>query len=246
MKTSAEYRASAREALTGHWLAAAAAGVIAVFFGAETFEYLPEREELERLYRGESPAIQALLFLLLALLAARVLFIFLTGGASKIGLSAYHLALVDGRAADIREALPRRDRLQRGIGMALRIAILQTLWSLLFVIPGIVKGFAYALTPYLLAEAPEMRVRDAMAESERRMMGHKWRLFCLRVSFFGWQMLEAAAMGFAIASLKGESWGILTLPLLLLALAGGCFLDAYRHTAEAAFVRDLPGGAAYA
>ncbi|MBR6909036.1 MAG: DUF975 family protein, partial [Lachnospiraceae bacterium] len=63
------------------------------------------------------------------------------------------------------------------------------LWSLLFIIPGIVKGYAYRLVPYILSENPSMSKDEALKESNRLMMGNKWKAFVLDLSFIGWNIL---------------------------------------------------------
>ena len=63
------------------------------------------------------------------------------------------------------------------------------LWSLLFIIPGIVKGYAYRLVPYILSENPSLSKDEALKESNRLMMGNKWKAFVLDLSFIGWNIL---------------------------------------------------------
>ncbi|MGM9738064.1 MAG: DUF975 family protein [Candidatus Cryptobacteroides sp.] len=72
------------------------------------------------------------------------------------------------------------------------------LWALLFIIPGIVKSFSYAMTPYILVEHPEMSANQAIDESRRMMRGHKFDLFYLYLSFIGWWILAifTAGIGF--------------------------------------------------
>ncbi|MCR5587073.1 MAG: DUF975 family protein [Lachnospiraceae bacterium] len=69
------------------------------------------------------------------------------------------------------------------------------LWSLLFVIPGIVKTYSYRMTPYILADRPELSANEAITESRRMMDGHKWDMFVLDLSFLGWQILSALTLG---------------------------------------------------
>ncbi len=64
------------------------------------------------------------------------------------------------------------------------------LWSLLFVIPGIIKSFSYFMVPYLLAENPDMDGDRALQLSSDMMVGHKMELFVLELSFIGWQILS--------------------------------------------------------
>ena len=69
------------------------------------------------------------------------------------------------------------------------------LWTLLFIIPGIVKSYEYQMIPYLLAENPQMSREQAFAESKRMMSGQKWRAFVLDLSFIGWNILSAMTLG---------------------------------------------------
>ena len=69
------------------------------------------------------------------------------------------------------------------------------LWTLLFIIPGIVKSYEYQMIPYLLADNPQMTKEQAFAESKRMMSGQKWRAFVLDLSFIGWNILSAITLG---------------------------------------------------
>ncbi len=69
------------------------------------------------------------------------------------------------------------------------------LWSLLFVIPGIVKFYEYRMVPYLLADCPDMPREDAFAISKELMTGNKWNAFVLDLSFFGWHILNTFTCG---------------------------------------------------
>ena len=69
------------------------------------------------------------------------------------------------------------------------------LWSLLFIVPGIIKAYQYRLVPYIMSENPEMSFRDAQAESARLMNGNKWKTFVLDLSFIGWDILSIFTWG---------------------------------------------------
>ena len=73
--------------------------------------------------------------------------------------------------------------------------ILIFLWSLLFIIPGIVKAYEYRMIPYLLADDPTMTKDRAFAESRAMMHGNKWRAFVLDLSFLGWHLLSLLTLG---------------------------------------------------
>lgn len=69
------------------------------------------------------------------------------------------------------------------------------IWSLLFIIPGIIKAFSYALTSYILADCPNVRAQDALKLSKLLMKGYKWKLFVLYLSFIGWDILNILTLG---------------------------------------------------
>lgn len=69
------------------------------------------------------------------------------------------------------------------------------LWTLLFIIPGIVKEYEYMMVPYLLAENPQMSKEEAFAASKQMMTGNKWKAFVLDLSFIGWHILSALTCG---------------------------------------------------
>ena len=69
------------------------------------------------------------------------------------------------------------------------------LWTLLFIIPGIIKAYAYAMTPYILVDNPELGPNEARLKSIEMMRGHKWKLFGLQLSFIGWFLLCLLSLG---------------------------------------------------
>ncbi len=69
------------------------------------------------------------------------------------------------------------------------------LWALLLIIPGIIKAFSYALTPYILLDEPELTAKQAIARSCEIMQGRRWKLFCLYLSFIGWGILCLLTFG---------------------------------------------------
>jgi len=69
------------------------------------------------------------------------------------------------------------------------------LWTLLLVVPGIVKGYEYMMVPYILAENPGMDRKEVFQISKEMMNGQKWNAFVLDLSFLGWQILSACTCG---------------------------------------------------
>lgn len=69
------------------------------------------------------------------------------------------------------------------------------LWTLLLIVPGIIKTYAYRLVPYIVSENPEIETSEALALSSQLTEGHKWDMFVLDLSFLGWQILGALLFG---------------------------------------------------
>ena len=80
----------------------------------------------------------------------------------------------------------------------LLVSLYTFLWSLLFIIPGIIKSYSYAMTPYILLDRPELSPTEAIKESEKMMNGHKMDLFILDLSFIGWILLSMLTCGILI------------------------------------------------
>lgn len=96
------------------------------------------------------------------------------------------------------------------------------LWALLFVIPGIIKGYAYSQSFYIYKDLSEhtdtqgLSANNYITESKLLMQGHKGRLFYIDLSFIGWEILAGLSLGI-----------------------GYLFLEPYKNATKAAFYRDL-------
>ena len=102
----------------------------------------------------------------------------------------------------LNEDTPIRDVLyafDNGYMNAVKILFMRNLktflWSLLLIIPGIVKAYEYRMIPYLLAENPELTSEEAFRLSRELMDGQKWNAFVLDWSFIGWHILSACTFG---------------------------------------------------
>ena len=143
---------------------------------------------------------------------------FILGSVVEVGYARFNLNLTAGEAPSF-ETLFSYFPHWKTIALA---QLLQTvyifLWTLLLVIPGIVAGYTYAMTGYILAEHPDMEPSEALKASKAMMEGNRWRLFCLQFSFIGWSILCALTFGL-----------------------GNLALRPYREAADAAFYRELTG-----
>ena len=99
------------------------------------------------------------------------------------------------------------------------------LWSLLFIIPGIVKAYEYRMIPYLLTDDPTLTRQQAFQISKKMMDGHKWNAFVLDLSFIGWHILGAMTFGilevFYVAPYQFSTNAALYRKLLWLSQPGG-------------------------
>ena len=77
----------------------------------------------------------------------------------------------------------------------LMMSIFVFLWSLLLVIPGIIKAYAYSMAFYIKSDNPSYNWKQCLDESQKMMDGHKWQLFCLQFSFIGWAILCIFTLG---------------------------------------------------
>lgn len=132
----------------------------------------------------------------------------------QYGIANMALRGADHRQLAVGDAFIGFNQFGRAFGCGFLTTLFVLLWSLLLIIPGIIKAFSYMLTPYIVLENPQMPVMAAIDESRRLMDGNKWRAFLLGLSFIGWWLL-----------------GILTLGLLYL------WLHPYQSITFAAFYR---------
>ena len=69
------------------------------------------------------------------------------------------------------------------------------LWTLLLIVPGIIMSYAYAMTPYIMKDNPEMGAMECIKKSKAMMNGYKWKLFLLDLGFIGWILLACITFG---------------------------------------------------
>lgn len=84
------------------------------------------------------------------------------------------------------------------ISAGISIYVYTFLWSLLFVIPGIVASYSYSMTYYILLDNPEMNSKQAIEKSKQMMNGNKKDLFFLDLTFIGWILLGVISCGIGL------------------------------------------------
>ena len=130
----------------------------------------------------DSPAILHLIGLVLFILALP-----LTWGYQTLFLGAVRGG--EATAKDMFEGY-NKELFSRVLTTTLLYYVYIFLWCLLLIIPGFIKSYSYAMTPYILKDNPEMKNNAAIEESMRMMDGHKLELFLLDLSFIGWAILS--------------------------------------------------------
>lgn len=262
MKYAADFRAEARDALRGRWPVAILTGFVASLIGANIATggggggNSNSDSDSTRMLIEEFTATDFWLqfrAVIIGLIVALVIWLIITiviGGAGKLGYAIFNLKLVDNKEVEFKDLFSQFHRLGDGFFMNFLVGLYTVLWTLLFVIPGIIKTYSYAMTPYILAENPGMTATEAITESRRIMDGNKWRLFCLSFSFIGWALLCATPLLIALGILVGiavRTMSLVTLlwiiPLSIPLSIGSLFLTPYQETTYAAFYRDISGTA---
>lgn len=239
MKYAADFRSIARNALSGRWAIAVIAGLIASLLGAVAsngpevklnisdnganvaFEFAGQ--QIYTSGSGWNEALSGLLisgasFIILAALVMAVVY-FVLGSIIEVGYAKFNLDLVD------RQKEPELGTLfgffthwKTTAAARFLQGLYVFLWSLLFIIPGIVAGYSYAMTSYILADNPELTASEAIERSKQMMTGNRFRLFCLQFSFIGWDILCSLTLGI-----------------------GNLWLRPYKQAATAAFYREISG-----
>lgn len=251
MKVSADYRMLALDALRGKWKTAVLTGIAASALGATIVSGTSSVTSNSNQYDGidfemfSQPNGGHLLAVLLTGIVLWGIFTLIVGGAVRLGYARFNLNLADGKDTTFSDLFSQKDRLWDGFCMKFLQGLYIALWSLLLVIPGIVKTYSYAMTPYIMAEHPSLTANEAITESRRIMDGNKWRLFCLDFSFIGWELLCALPMyaGYFLFlnNFSGsEAMAISIVLLLAIPLSiGFFFVRPYEEAAWATFYRDI-------
>ncbi len=84
------------------------------------------------------------------------------------------------------------------VGTMFLRSVYLVLWTLLLIIPGIIKSYAYRMVPYILADNPSIGAKRAIELSNEMTKGEKWKIFVLELSFIGWYLLGLLALGIGI------------------------------------------------
>lgn len=171
MKTNQDYKNAALAALKGHWTPAVLLTLL-IFVISLIPTFLAESDST-----------------LVLLLSAAITFCVMV--PLSVGIyAAFRMLLNSGDSNLINNSFKVGfGNWGHHVGGMLLMTVYVFLWTLLLIIPGLIKSFSYALTPFILADKPELSANEAIELSMKMMDGHKLDLLILYLSFIGWYIL---------------------------------------------------------
>ena len=217
------YRRIARDSLAGNWGRSILVAFVAALLGgtASTAGGSINLEDYQQLMQYEF--LVPILKVLAVYTTIASIVSFILGGAVQLGYCTYLLKQYDNSEPKFADLFSHfSTNFGGGFCLKLLTSIYITLWSMLLIIPGIVKAYAYSMAPYIMAENPHLTAGQCLAESQALMKGHKFELFLLDLSFIGWILLSALTLGI-----------------------GSILLTPYTSAARTAFYRDIAPGHIY-
>lgn len=228
MLNASDHRKNAWSALEGKWGFAIGVGLVAgLLGGGELGKFSIDisgddlsdiSETLNGLSYDARATISVILFLLISVGICVSLAHSLLGSIVSVGYARFNLEMIDTRDSKFIKLFSFFPKWWKAILTDLLRNLFISLWMLLFIIPGIMAAYSYAMTPYILAEDPDISPSDAIRKSKDMMNGYRWNLFCLELSFIGWDLLC-----------------ILTLGVLSI------WVNPYKSAAKADFYREISG-----
>lgn len=201
MKENAEYRRTGRDLTKGKILNIFLVGlifsiVLSIVTGiGQTFGPAIDRETLMVIDPG-NPVLN-LLFNMLALLVS---------GYVTYGFTKMMIGVTKNEQPEIEKVLTSsvKDQPIKAPLLMFITNVFLALWTLLFIIPGLIKSYSYAMTTFLLVNEPNIQPVDAITKSRKLMDGKKMQLFLLDLSYFGWYILSLFTLG--ILSIWVSAW----------------------------------------
>lgn len=221
------FKSAAKLELKGRWLEAAVAfGIYVVMVGIVTFIVSNVR----------IPALDGI----------SAIYTWVIYGPACIGLYAYFMRLARRQNTNVRDCFEGFEDFGRSLVLGLLMLLRIFLWTLLFVIPGIIAAYRYSMAPLLMRDHPDWGASRCINESKRLMVGNKGSLFTLDLSFIGWLVLAiipAAIVTGAFTAVSGmETPAALSFPINLVVLIFEIpilFVGAYMTTARVVFYEEL-------
>ena len=156
------------------------------------FKFIEKSEE----YNGYSPELIAKLLLFIGIISITIIILrVLLGYMIEVGGRKFFVKSAEGEVdMGYLGYCFKKDRYSSVLLTMLLISIYTMLWTLLLIIPGIIKLYAYRMVPYILADNPTIGYNRAIELSNQMTRGEKWNIFVLDLSFIGWYLLGTLAL----------------------------------------------------
>lgn len=170
------------------------------------------------------------------------LYILLISGAITLGISLYFLATFRQHDVQLADIFLGFEKFGKALGLFLFQSLFIFLWTLLFIVPGIIAAIRYSQAFFILADDPNKGIRQCMNESKAMMKGNKGKYFLLSLSFIGWALLASIPAG--IVSSIGTTVSNNAFVIALFSIIGALFtapLLAYVYSTFAGFYEILAG-----
>lgn len=199
-------RKRAKMSLAGNFWNAVLVAFVAAIMGGLLPTFGPyieiDEESIRKIWHGFSSF--AAVFLAVAGSIGSTLSIvnLLLGGVVQLGYAKYLLKQYNGQSGEVKDLFSCFDQFAQGFLQKILRMLYIILWSFLFIVPGIIKALSYSMTPFIMAENPQMKAKDAIKASEILMHGHKADLFYFSLSFIGWYFLSALTFGIGVLFLN--------------------------------------------
>lgn len=117
------------------------------------------------------------------------LYLIIFTGVFTLGLAKFTINIIIARKAKAGTIFSGFDNIFRAILLHILQSIFISLWTMLFVIPGIIAAYRYSMSYYILVDDPKKSAMQCIKESSMMMRGNKWKLFCLQLTYMGWMIL---------------------------------------------------------
>ena len=169
-------------------------------------------------------------------------YILLITGAMQLGLTLFFLATFRKHDVQPVDMFLGFERFGKALGLYLYMSLFIFLWTLLFIVPGIIAAFRYSQAFFVLADDPDKGIRQCMDESKAMMKGNKGKYFLLSLSFIGWGLLSAIPAG--IVESIGSTVSDNSFVIALFTIIGSLFvapLLAYMYSTFSGFYEILAG-----
>ncbi len=240
-ESSKNIRKIARDNLTGLWKPAVIAVIIYLvcvtlpvlildqLFGVNIYEYM----DIE-MYVSDAAGAK--------ISAASGIYTFLVTGPFTLGITIFFIDLIRNKTADVGSVFSGFGYFFKALGLTVLIGVFTFLWTLLFIVPGIIAALRYSQAFFILVDDPDKGIMECIRESKNIMKGNKTKFFCLGLSFIGWLLLASLVIGIVssvVAIFAGTGFVALLIEWILSLITAG--VVAYIYAADVIFYEMVIG-----